>query len=128
VDRLGEQFVERVARYARGGSYERRMEKYRKYLKFLIFVGQRFGPEDIRNIQPYHVAAFARHLRVAGRSETTIVICFSIIRWWHGRIPWRKYDIPENGILKELEVRLDDKEYRDEIKNRYRAEEPGRRL
>ena len=60
LDRLGQQFVERVACFARGGSYERRMEWHRKYTKFLRLLAERFGPEDICNIQPRHVAAFAK--------------------------------------------------------------------
>jgi site-specific recombinase XerC len=128
VDRLGGQFVERAARYARGGSYERRMEKYNRYIKFLVFLGGRFGPEDIRNIQPYHVAMFIRHLRDVGRSENTIARYIAVIRWWHDKIPLHRYNLPENAILKELEARLDDKAYREEIKNRCRVKRHGRRL
>jgi hypothetical protein len=120
LDRLGRQFVEGVACYARGGSYEHRMEWYRKYMKFLRFLAERFGPEDICNIQPRHVAAFAKHCRELGLSENTILRYFSIIRWWNSRIPWHKYELPENKMLFELEARLDDKKYCEEIKNRCR--------
>ncbi|WP_072868166.1 phage integrase N-terminal domain-containing protein [Desulfofundulus thermosubterraneus] len=120
LDRLGRQFVERVARYARGGSYEKRLERFRKYVKFLCFLAERFAPEDIRNIQPRHVAAFARHLKEQGRSGRTILYYFSIIRWWHRQIPWRKYEMPENKVLLELEARLDDKRFCEEIKNNCR--------
>ncbi len=120
LDRLGRQFVERVVCHARGGSYERRMEWYRKYTKFLRFLAERFGPEDICNIQPRHVAAFARHCRKLGLSENTILRYFSIIRWWQVRIPWRKYELPENRALFELEAKLDDKKYCEAIKNKYR--------
>ncbi|RKO65743.1 site-specific integrase [Desulfofundulus salinus] len=120
LDRLGRQFVERVARYARGGSYERRMEWYRAYIRFTYFLAERFGPEDIRNIQPRHVAAFIRYLKQLGRSEKTVLHYLSIIRWWHQQIPWRKYELPENNILLELEARLDDKRFCEEIKNNCR--------
>jgi site-specific recombinase XerD len=120
LDRLGRQFVEQVACHARGGSYARRQVKYNTYLNFLNFLAERFGPEDIRNVQPRHVASFIRYLRDQERSEKRMLDYLSIIRWWHQRIPWRKYEIPENKALFELEARLDDKKYCEEIKNRYR--------
>ena len=133
LDRLGQQFVERVACHARGGSYARRQVKFNTYLNFLAFLAKQFGPEDIRNIQPRHVAAFIRYLRSKGRSRDRILAYLSIIRWWHGQIPWRKYDLPENRIIFELEARLDDKEYCESIKNRFRrkklrggVQKPGR--
>jgi site-specific recombinase XerC len=120
LDRLGRQFVDRVARYARGGSFEKRIEWYRKYIKFLHFLAERFGPEDIRNIQPRHVAAFSKYLKELGRSERTVLRYYSVIRWWHRQIPWRKYEMPENKVLLELEARLDDKRFCEKIKNSYR--------
>ncbi len=54
LDRLGRQFIG-VAKPARGGSYAYRQVKYNTYLIFLDFLAERFGPEDIRNIQPRHV-------------------------------------------------------------------------
>ncbi|MBE0435844.1 MAG: hypothetical protein IBX56_08580 [Methylomicrobium sp.] len=126
-DHLGQQFVSRVARYARGGSYERRMEWYRKYVKFLRFLATRFGLEDICNIQPRHVAVFASHFREIGRSEQTILRYFSIIRWWHGRIPWHKYEMPGNKSLFELEARLDDQKFCEEFKNKHRRKRERRR-
>ena len=119
LDRLGRQFVS-VAKSARGGSYARRQVKYNTYLIFLTFLAERFGPEDLRNIQPRHVAAFIRHLCDQGRSDKRKLDYLSIIRWWHERIPWRKYEMPENKIIFELEARLDDKEYCESIKYRYR--------
>ncbi len=119
LDRLGRQFVS-VAKSARGGSYTRRQVKYNTYLIFLTFLGGRFGPEDLRNIQPRHVAAFIKYLRDQGRSGQRMLDYLSIIRWWHERISWRKYELPENRIIFELEARLDDKEYCVSIKNRYR--------
>jgi hypothetical protein len=120
LDRLGRQFVERVACSARGGSYARRQVKYNTYLNFLEFLAEQFGPEDIRTIQPRHVAAFVKYLRNKGRSRDRILAYLSIIRWWHEQIYWRKYELPENKIIFELEARLDDKEYCEEIKNRCR--------
>ena len=73
LDRLGQQFVERVACSARGGSYARRQVKYNTYLNFLEFLAEQFGPEDICNIQPRHVAAFIKHLRNKGRSRDRIL-------------------------------------------------------
>lgn len=128
LDRLGQQFVNRVARYAGGGSYEKRMEWYRKYIKFLQFLAERFGPEDIRNIQPRHVAAFSKYLKGLGRSERTVLRYYSIIRWWHRQIPWRKYEVPENKVLLELEARFDDKTFCQKIKNNYRRKRSGRRV
>ncbi|HHW44649.1 MAG TPA: hypothetical protein GXX25_12770 [Desulfotomaculum sp.] len=119
LDRLGRQFIS-VAKLARGGSYARRQVKFKMYLKFLGFLAERFGPEDIRNIQPRHVAAFIKHLREQGRSYKTILDYLSVIRWWHKRIPWHKYELPENKTLFELEARLDDKRFCEEIKNSYK--------
>ncbi len=119
LDRLGRQFVS-VAKSARGGSYARRQVKYNTYLIFLDFLAEHFGPEDIRNIQPRHVASFIKYLCNQGRSDKRKLDYLSIIRWWHERIPWRKYEMPENRIIFELEAKLDDKKYGESIKNRCR--------
>jgi site-specific recombinase XerD len=113
-----EQFVERVARFARGGLIETRRANFRQYRLFIFFLAERFAPEDIRNIQPRHVAAYISFRRTAGMSEKTILNDLSVIRWWHRRIPWGKYVIPDNAALFELEEKLDDKEFCAEIKGR----------
>ncbi|WP_080996760.1 phage integrase N-terminal domain-containing protein [Neomoorella thermoacetica] len=119
-DRLLGQFVERVARYARGGSIQTRVRKYERYRAFLRFLAAQFGPQDIRNIQPRHVAAYIAHRRRAGVQEKTILAELSIIRWWHNQIPWRKYEMPDNKTLFELEERLDDKTFSEEVRYRYK--------
>lgn len=120
LDRLGQRFVERVACNARGGSYARRQVKFKMYVNFLEFLAEHFGPDDLRNIQPRHVAAFIRHLRDQGRSWDRILAYLSVIRWWHEQIYWRKYELPENKILFELEANIDDKEFCAAIKDRSR--------
>ncbi len=127
LDSLGRQFIG-IAKAARGGSYAYRQVKYNTYLIFLDFLAERFGPEDIRNIQPRHVAAFLRHLRDQGRSDKRILAYLSIIRWWHSRIPWQKYELPENKALFALEAKLDDKKFCEEFKNECRRKGVRRRL
>lgn len=118
VDRLLEQFVLRLARFARGGRYTGRMDKFKRYKKFLMFVGERYGVQDIRGIQPRHVAAYIRYRREMGIGDKAISNDVSVIRYWHGQIPWRRYDLPENRVLFELEARLDDKTFREEIREK----------
>ena len=119
-NQLMKEFIEKVATYARGGSNESRREKLRKYKGFLSFVASKYAPEGIKNIQPKHVAAFVRYRREQGISESTIMSELSIIRWWQGQIPWRKFEIPDNNEIFELEVRLNEREYVAEIKEKYR--------
>jgi hypothetical protein len=121
TDNLGEQFVNRVGVFARGGPYRRRQEKFDQYRRFLVFVGGRFGSVELRNIQPRHIAAYIHHRRRATIKERTILKELAVIRWWHRQIPWHRYEIPDNATLFELEARLDDKEFCAEIKNRCRV-------
>lgn len=127
LDRLGEQFVERVAKFARGGSVQGRLEKFRRYKRFLAFVAERFGPEDIRNIQPRHVAAYIRHRRQEGIGEKTILNELAVIRWWHRQIPQRRYEMSDNATLFELEERLYDKTFCEKVKRRCRVKQGRRR-
>ncbi|MEW8958719.1 MAG: phage integrase N-terminal domain-containing protein [Moorella sp. (in: firmicutes)] len=126
-DRLMGQFVDRIARFARGGSVESRKVKIRRYRLFLEFLAARFAPQDIRNIQPRHVAAYIAHRRQAGVQEKTILAELSIIRWWHNQIPWRKYEMPDNKTLFELEEKLDDKTFSEEVRYRYKITHSRRR-
>lgn len=127
VDKLGKQFVSQVAVFARGGSYQKRLEKFGQYRRFLIFVAERFGPAGPHNIQPRHIAAYLHHRRQMV-VEKTILDDLSVIRWWHRQIPWYRYEVPDNATLFELEARLNDKEFCAEIKNRYRTRNSRRGL
>ncbi|MBO8128049.1 MAG: hypothetical protein H0Z39_02455 [Peptococcaceae bacterium] len=126
LDRLGGQFVDRVAKFARGGSVQGRLEKFRRYRRFLVFVAERFGPEDLRNIQPRHIAAYIRQRRQDGIGKKAILNELAVIRWWHRQIPWRRYEMPDNTVLFELEEKLDEKAFCEEVKRRYRVRR-GRR-
>lgn len=118
-NRLMNQFVERVGRNARGGKIEARKGKYLRYKVFLEFISERFAPDDIKNIQPKHVASFVRHRRAQGWKESTILKDLAVIRWWHVQILWRKFEIPENSQIFILEERLDEKSICEEFKKRY---------
>jgi len=120
LDRLGQQFVDRVARFARGGSVRARYRKVAEFKRFLEFLADHFPINDIANIQPRHVAVYIAHRRASGVGEKTILNELATIRWWHCRIPWRKYDLPPNSVLFELEVRLRERQFAEEIKRRYR--------
>lgn len=126
-NRLMEQFVERVAKYSRGGSYEARRIKLNKFKQFIIFISQCYTTEDLRNIQPKHIAAYAKHRRSEGMAEITILSDLSVIRWWINQIPWRRFDMPENERIFELEARLHEKSFVTEIKEKYRRKERTRR-
>lgn len=119
-NRLMNQFTEMVGRKARGGKLDTRITRFRKYKVFLTYVCDDFAPEDIKNIKPTHIAAFVQKRRSEGVKDITIVADLSVIRWWHEQIPWRKYEMPENSQIFLLEDRLNDKQFCEEFKNKYR--------
>lgn len=124
-NRLMGQFVNHVAKYSKGGSYETRRGKFNRFKSFINFLSNHYTTEDIRNIQPKHIASFVRYRRNGGYAEITIVSDLSVIRWWLNQMPWRRFDMPENSQIFELEGRLNERAYVAEIKEKYRC--PKRR-
>lgn len=118
-NRLMKQFVERVARYARGSSYGYRQAKFLKFKLFLEYTSEWYDLQDIRNIQPKHVAAFIRRRKEKGISRSTILKDISYIRFWHKMIPRAQYVIPDNEQLFYLADNMN-KNLCDEFRDNYR--------
>jgi hypothetical protein len=80
---------------------ETRKRSFYKYRSFLLFVAGRFEVGDIRLIEPRHVAAFAAEEFGRGKRPGTVLSELSAIRFWHGQVVGRKYDVPGNRELLE---------------------------
>ena len=119
-NRLMGQFVNHVAKYSKGGSYEARRMKFNKFKTFIAFLSNHYTTEDIRNIQPKHIAAFIRYRRNGGYATITMLSDLSVIRWWFNQIPWKRFDMPDNSEIFKLEERLNERAYVTEIKEKYR--------
>jgi hypothetical protein len=90
---------DKIASRSNHGYVKTRRSHYFTYKRFLAFLADHSGVNDMRSVEPKHVSMFLAQELVSGKPLDNVLRSVSAIRFWYKQIPGRRYDIPKNGEL-----------------------------
>lgn len=91
--------LDKLARHNRQGSFRTKERYYEAFKRFCVFLADEYRLQKLANVSGKHLVAYAERMQERGLSASTIKTDLAAIRFFHDKIEYAKYRLPDNDEL-----------------------------
>ena len=91
--------LDKLARHNRQGSFRTKERYYEAAKRFCAFLTDEYRLQKLANISGKHLVAYVLYMQEQGKSASTVKTDLAAIRFFHDKMEYAKYRLPDNGAL-----------------------------
>ena len=91
--------LDKLARHNRQGSFRTKDRYYEAFKRFCAYLAAEYHLQKLENISGKHLVSYVLYLQAQGKSASTIKTDLSAIRFFHDKMSYPKYTLPDNEEL-----------------------------